>query len=236
MVFCQQFKATILAFECALMYYVCAVWPKHHPDQKLMISWAFYSLCVGIAARVTNLLRDVVTACAGNDIMALQKWSWLSTCACILGFGFAMFQSGWAIIGILRYCKMEKTSDDWFTYGILTELVLAGITGAIVYAVILFMFIGCSCIACIGCEIDNILNQLPQSLKEGVSDTEGKLDISKFFSALGVQFPKAKQNPDLTTNSEVKIEEGQKAGKTDTKDQGEAQVDVEERMPLKNES
>jgi hypothetical protein len=175
----------VLAFECALMYYVSAVWPHSHDDQKLMISWAFYSLCLGIAFRSLNMIKDLLVLNAKDDFKKLADLACISCCASLLAFGVSIFQAGWCIIGILRFMKMEKTDDQWFTYGILTEVIIASLMGIVVYAVVLLMLLLCSCCCCIGCELESLINHLPDSLKEGLTDSDGKANKAAVMKLLG---------------------------------------------------
>jgi hypothetical protein len=174
----------VLAFECALMYWVSAVWPQSHDDQKLMISWAFYSLSVGIASRSLNLIKDLFILNAKGDLTKIMNLCCLTSCACFLAFGVSIFQAGWSIIGILRFIKMESTNDAWFTYGIVTEVVIASILGIGVYFVILIVFFGCSLACCVGCELESLMNQLPDGLKGKFTTPGEKAEMGALIKML----------------------------------------------------
>jgi len=221
------------------MYWVCAVWPKAHTEQKLMISWAFYSLCVGIATRLAGFIRDLAAMCNKNDLAAQQNPA-IGCMACVMSVGSACFQAGWCIIGIMRFLKMEKTNDTWLTYGILTELVIASLMGVIVYAVILIMLLLCSFACCIGCELDHILNQLPEKYKGTLSNSEGKADKAKILALLtGMGYKPEKQSPVAVTNENVNVVGNEQAGQEGGKGKADVDVkghaDVEEKVPLKTE-
>jgi hypothetical protein len=182
---CSVFvNIAVLAFECTLMYWVSAVWPHSHDDQKLMISWAFYSLCVGITFRSLNFISHLLLMNAGLDLQKILDLSCLTCCAKLLAIGVSIFQAGWCIIGIMRFMKMDGTSDAWFTYGILTEVIVASLMGISIYAVILIMLMLCSCCCCIGCELESIINKLPESLKSQITNPEGKTDTAALMKML----------------------------------------------------
>jgi hypothetical protein len=182
---CSVFvNIAVLAFECTLMYYVSAVWPHSHDDQKLMISWAFYSLSVGIAFRSLNFINHMFLMNAGDDIQKQLDLGCLTCCAKVLAIGVSIFQAGWCIIGIMRFIKMDKTSDAWFTYGILAEVIFASLMGIVIYAVVLLMLMLCSCCCCIGCELESLINRLPESISSQIINPDGKADKDAMLKML----------------------------------------------------
>lgn len=174
----------VLAFECALMYWVSAVWPHSHDDQKLMISWAFYSLSVGIASRSLKMINSLFMLNVKGDPTKLQNICCLSCSASLLAFGVAIFQAGWCIIGITRFIKMESTNDAWFTYGIVTEVAIASIMGIAVYAILLMMLLGCSIVCCIGCELEKLINCLPDWITEKFTKPGEKAEMAGILNIL----------------------------------------------------